>query len=221
MVRPSGGGGTHAPVRQSHVSSPLHGLGEHRSTHLARPGAPLTLTLAQTRLGGHNTPSQSSTHEPALQWLAAGHGTPTHAGSTHRGTCADRSHACSAGQLWPGAQAHEGVQRPSLQTAPSGHVTSSQGSTQPKPRQICPAGQRTFALQLGTQALVSSQVWPSGQPKMEQSLGTQTHGPSSWGVGTDPLAQAKSASGTHCGTQAPTAQLFFLGQASGAKPLQL
>lgn len=216
------GKGVQAAVRQSHAKPGSHGFGEHKSTHRGCAGAPFRLTRRQTRIGGQTTSSQSETHAPFSQCAPAGHVTPMHAVSTHFGIGAARSHVSPAGQGAPGVQAHDGMQRPSSQTDPSGHVTSAHGSTQPKPRQTCPNGQRTPGWHVGTQCFDSSQVRPAGQPKSVQSSGAQTHVPLSVSFAKrEPVAQPKSSSGTHSGTHAPSQHPFFRGQRSGARPLQL
>lgn len=215
------GSGEHAPVFQSHAKPGLHGLGAQRSTHFACAGAPFTLTRRQTRIGGQTTPSQSGTHAPPAQCVPAGQRMPTHAGGTHAGVSAPRSHVSPGGHARPGSHAQDGRHLPFWQTAPSGHVTSAHGSTQPKPRQICPAGQRTPGLQRGTHRFSSSQTRPAGQPKSVQSFGAQTHVPESRSFANEePVAQPKSSSGMHCGTHALSQHPLPRGQRSGALPEQ-
>jgi hypothetical protein len=220
---PSGSGiGVQAPVRHAQVSPTLHGFGEQRSTHLAWSGPALTLTFRQTRFGGQTTPSQSSRQEPFSQCAPAGQRTPTHSESTQAGTGAERSQVSPGRQLEAGAHAHDGEHRPRLQAVPSGQVTSAQGSTQPKPRQICPDGQRTLGLQVGTHVFVSSHVSPGGHPKTVQSSGSQRHVPPSGARAKCEFpGQPKSSSGMHSGTQALARQPFPPEHGSATMPEQL
>lgn len=165
------------------------------------------------------TPLQSSTQTPRSQCDPAVQRTPTQAESTHVGTAAVWSHASPGGHPEePDAHAHDGKHRPRWHAEPDGHVTSEHGSTQPNPRQIWPAGQRTSAVQVATHVFASLHASPGGQPKTEQSIGAQRHGlPNKCDSGGQP----KSSSGMHATTHTLPKHPCLRGQASGTTPLQL